>query len=140
MEDIEKLAKRYARLRASKQRSDSDRTELIEAAATIVDSISSPNFAFPIKKAALESSGTTTYTYENNSAYPALFDFLAELLHTRVPIEIESTKFGPGEILVARGKRNEADIELALSFKELQKLVHARRAEILTKYGTATPP
>jgi hypothetical protein len=46
---------------------------------------------------------------------------------------------GPGEILVNTNDRSEADIELELSIKELQKLVHARRAEIFTKYAGAAP-
>jgi hypothetical protein len=56
-----------------------------------------------------------------------------------VPIEVESAKFGPGEILVNKENKNEADIELVLGTKELQKLVHARRAEIFTKYAGAAP-
>jgi hypothetical protein len=48
-------------------------------------------------------------------------------------------KFGPGEILVTTQDRNEADIELELSIKEMQKLVYARRAEIFTKHAGAAP-
>jgi hypothetical protein len=48
-------------------------------------------------------------------------------------------KFGPGEILVATQDRSEADIELELSTKEVQKLVYARRAEIFTKHAGASP-
>jgi hypothetical protein len=56
-----------------------------------------------------------------------------------VPIEIGRVKFGPGEILVTTQDRSEADIELELSIKEMQKLVYARRAEIFTKHAGAAP-
>jgi hypothetical protein len=136
LDNLEQLAAAYAKLR---EQTHSDQVELARLAVRIVDIISSPSFAFPIKEEALASSGTTTYTYQNNATYPALFDFLAELLHTKVPIEVESAKFGPGEILVNKENKNEADIELGLGTKELQKLVHARRAEIFTKYAGAAP-
>src|SRR5829696_946716 len=76
---------------------------------------------------------------QNNATYPAIFDFLAEILHMTVPIEIGRVKFGPGEILVTTQDRSEADIELELSIKEMQKLVYARRAEIFTKHTGAAP-
>ncbi|MGI0026097.1 MAG: hypothetical protein ACREA4_13260, partial [Nitrososphaera sp.] len=69
--------------------------------------------------------------------YPALFDFLGELLHRKIPLEVEGAKFGPGEVLVSKEKKADADTELALSTKELQKLVHAKRAEIFAKYAGA---
>ena len=56
-----------------------------------------------------------------------------------VPIEIGRVKFGPGEILVSTHDRNEADIELELSIKEMQKLVYTRRAEIFTKHAGGAP-
>jgi hypothetical protein len=136
LDNLEQLAAAYAKLR---EQTHGDQVELARLAVRIVDIISSPSFAFPIKEEALASSGTTTYTYQNNATYPTLFDFLAELLHTKVPIEVESAKFGPGEILVNKENKNEADIELGLGTKELQKLVHARRAEIFTKYAGAAP-
>ena len=83
LDNLEQLAAAYAKLR---EQTHSDQVELARLAVRIVDIISSPSFAFPIKEEALASSGTTTYTYQNNATYPALFDFLAELLHTKVPI------------------------------------------------------
>jgi hypothetical protein len=56
-----------------------------------------------------------------------------------VPIEIGRVKFGPGEILVTSEDRSEADIELELSTKEVQKLVYTRRAEIFTKHAGTAP-
>jgi hypothetical protein len=102
LDNLEQLAAAYAKLR---EQTHGDQVELARLAVRIVDVISSPSFAFPIKEEALASSGTTTYTYQNNATYPALFDFLAELLHTKVPIVVESAKFGPGEILVNKEKR-----------------------------------
>jgi hypothetical protein len=48
-------------------------------------------------------------------------------------------KLGPGEILVSTEDRGGADIEIELATKELQKLVHAKRAEIFTRYDGAAP-
>jgi hypothetical protein len=113
--------------------------ELARLAIRIIDSISSASFFLPLEKDTLSSDGTTTYIYQNNATYPAIFDLLAEILHITVPIEIGRVKFGPGEILVAAQDKSEADIELELSIKEVQKLVHARRAEIFTKHAGASP-
>ena len=134
LENIERLAESYSKL---KDAGASSRIELARLAVSIVDSISSPSFSFPVTSESLSSSGTTSYAYKDSATYPALFDFLGELLHTSVPIEVEAAKFGPGEILVSKADKGEAEIELALCTKELQKLVHARRAEIFTKHAGA---
>ena len=137
LEKLERLAESYSKL---KDAGESSRVELARLAVSIVDSISSPSFAFPVSKESLSDGGTTSYTYEGNATYPTLFDFLGELLHSKVPLEIEGAKFGPGEILVSKANQADAEIELALSTKELQKLVHARRSEIFTKHAGAAPP
>lgn len=143
LDELEELAKKYAQLKQQQQQQDnaneSDRVELARLAIRIIDSISSDSFFLPLEKDTLSSDGTTTYIYQNNATYPALFDLLAEILHITVPIEIGRVKFGPGEILVAAQDKSEADIELELSIKEIQKLVHARRAEIFTKHAGAAP-
>lgn len=129
LNEVEQAAKRYAELRHGTN------AEISRLAAKIVDSISSPGFAFPLKEETQSSSGTTTYVYEDNATYPALFDFLAELLHVQVPIEIEGAKFGPGEIIVSKQDKGEADRELGRCVKELQELVHARKSEIMSKHA-----
>jgi hypothetical protein len=139
LNELEELAKKYAQLKQQDNANESDRVELARLAVRIVDSISSPSFFLPLEKDTQSSDGTTTYVYQNNATFPAVFDLLAELLHIKVPIEIGRVKLGPGEILVNTKDRSEADIELELSTKELQKLVHARRAEIFTKYAGASP-
>jgi hypothetical protein len=139
LDELEELAKKYAQLKQQDNANKSDRVELARLAVRIIDSISSPSFFLPLEKDTQSSDGTTTYVYQNNATYPAVFDLLAELLHITVPIEIGRAKLGPGEILVSTKDRSEADIELELSIKELQKLVHARRAEIFTKYAGAAP-
>jgi hypothetical protein len=142
LDELEELAKKYAQLKQQQQQdnaNESDRVELTRLAIRIIDSISSASFFIPLEKDALSSDGTTTYIYQNNATYPAIFDLLAEILHITVPIEIGRVKFGPGEILVAAQDKSEADIELELSTKEVQKLVHARRAEIFTKHAGASP-
>jgi hypothetical protein len=140
LDELEELAKKYAQLKQEQNNANEDnRIELARLAIKIVDSISSDSFFLPLEKDTLSSDGTTTYIYQNNATYPAIFDLLAEILHMTVPIEIGRVKFGPGEILVTVPDRSEANIELELSTKEVQKLVHARRAEIFTKYAGAAP-
>jgi hypothetical protein len=139
LDELEELAKKYAMLEQQENASESDRVELARLAIKIIDSISSVSFTLPLEKDALSSEGATTYLYQKNATYPAIFDLLAEVLHVTVPIEIGRVKFGPGEILVAAQDKSEADIELELSTKEMQKLVYARRAEIFTKHAGAAP-
>ena len=140
LDELEELAKKYAQLKQQNNANESNnQVELAQLAIRIIDSISSTSFFLPLEKDALSSDGTTTYIYQNNATYPAIFDFLAEILHMTVPIEIGRVKFGPGEILVTAQDRSEADIELELSTKEVQKLVYARRAEIFTKHAGAAP-
>ena len=139
LDELEELAKKYEILKQQENASESDRAELASLAIKIIDSISSASFFLPLEKDALSSDGATTYIYKNNATYPAIFDLLAEVLHITVPIEIGRVKFGPGEILVAAQDKREADIELELSIKEMQKLVYARRAEIYTKHAGAAP-
>ena len=139
LDELEELAKKYAMLKQQENASESDRVELARLAIKIIDSISSVSFTLPLEKDALSSEGATTYIYQKNATYPAIFDLLAEVLHVTVPIEIGRVKFGPGEILVAAQDKSEADIELELSTKEMQKLVYARRTEIFTKHAGAAP-
>ena len=139
LDELEELAKKYEILKQQENASESDRAELASLAIKIIDSISSASFFLPLEKDALSSDGATTYIYQNNATYPAIFDLLAEVLHITVPIEIGRVKFGPGEILVAAQDKREADVELELSIKEMQKLVYARRTEIFTKHAGAAP-
>ena len=101
LDELEELAKKYAMLKQQENTSESDRAELARLAIKIIDSISSVSFILPLEKDALSSEGATTYIYQKNATYPAIFDLLAEVLHITVPIEIDRVKFGPGEILVA---------------------------------------
>jgi hypothetical protein len=139
LDELEELAKKYEILKQQENASESDRAELASLAIKIIDSISSASFFLPLEKDALSSDGATTYIYKNSATYPAIFDLLAEVLHITVPIEIGRVKFGPGEILVAAQDKSEADVELELSIKEMQKLVYARRVEIFRKYAGAAP-
>ncbi len=139
LDELEELAKKYTQLKQQDTGNESDLVELARLAVTIVDSIASPTFFLPLEKTTQSSDGTTTYIYQNNATYPAVFDLLAELLHITVPIEIGRVKLGPGEILVSTKDRGDADSELEVSTRELQKLVHARRTEIFTRYAGASP-
>ena len=128
--ELERVAVKYGQLRKS-----GNNAELAQLAGTIVDSISLTSFSFPLNEETLSSNGTTTYVYQNNATFPALYDFLGELLHSKVPIELRDAKFGPGEIIVAKQNKEEAKVALGMCVKELQELVHARESEILSKYA-----
>lgn len=130
LNELERMATRYAQLKKS-----GNDAELSQLASGVVESISLPSFSFPLKEEALSSDGTTTYLYEDNAAFPALYDFLGELLHSKVPLEIRDAKFGPGEIIVSKQSKEEADAVLGMCVKELQELVHAKGSEIFSKYA-----
>lgn len=124
------MARKYSQMKKS-----GNDAELAQVAAGIIDSISLPTFSFPLREETLSSEGVTTYIYENNAAYPELFDFLGEILHSKIPIEVEDAKFGPGEIIVSEQDKQKADEELRRCVGELKELVHARKSEILSKYA-----
>jgi hypothetical protein len=132
LDELERMAERYTQLKKS-----GSNLELTQLAASIVDAISLPSFSFPLKKETLSSEGTTAYVYEDNATFPALFEFLGELLHSKVPLEVRDAKFGPREIIVSKQDRQEADIALGMCVRELQELVHAKESEILSKYTSA---
>jgi len=122
--ELEKKAETYAKAKESRS------AEAVSIASELADAISSQEFILPLKGDSLFSNGTTTFIYESNAAYPALFAFIAEVLHTRVPIEIRATKFGPGEIIVKSASKSEANAKLAESLQTLRELVHAKKSEI----------
>lgn len=119
-EELEYNAKRYLDSKQNKG------LESKEPALKIIDFISSQDFKFPIQKEGVFSNGTTSYVYKKDMTYPNLFEFIAEILHTKIPITINDTRFGPGEIIVNKGLE-EAEEELDSCLKELQKLIHAKK-------------
>ena len=131
LSEIEAQAEAYAKAKESKT------TDLASISGRLVDAISSQDFILPLKPETVFANGTTTFVYESNSSYPALFAFIAEVLHTKVPVEIGSSKFGPSEILVKSASKEEANLELAKSLKELRQLVRAKKTEIQAKYSQA---
>lgn len=119
-EELEYNAKRYLDSKQNKG------LESKEPALKIIDFISSQDFKFPIQKEGVFSNGTTSYVYTKDMTYPNLFEFIAEILNTKIPITINDTRFGPGEIIVNKGLE-EAEEELDSCLKELQKLIHAKK-------------
>jgi hypothetical protein len=122
---LEELAKEYAELKKGEQESKSK-----NAGINLMDFLSSPDFSFPLKKEVVESSGTTTYLYINNNTYPHLFEFIAEILHVKIPIIINNAKFGPGEIIVNNDNEKDAKQELDSCVKELQKLINGKKNKV----------
>ena len=126
--ELEQIAMKYTKLKETDRNAD-----LGELAIKIIDSLSSPDFNFKLRKEALVNEGTTTYIYENNATYPSLFSFLAEILHSKVPIAVNDARFGPGEIIVADGNKEAADIKLGSAFKELRNLIHSKKTEAFSR-------
>ena len=120
--ELENDAKRFSELKQNEKSG----SELRKIAIRIVDQISSPEFAFPIHHQSVVSSGVTTYIYKDNITYPNLLEFIAEVLHTKIPVIINTATFGPGEIMVNKEGKDEALQELNSCVKELQMLIHGR--------------
>ena len=120
---LEKLASEHSKLRESKRKADA-----ANCAITIIESISSPDFDFNLRKEALATNGNTTYVYQNGASYPSLFDFLGEILHSKIPILVGEARFGPAEIIITDENRPSSDLKLAKAIKELQSLVNGKKA------------
>ena len=123
--ELENDAKRFSELKKNEKKG----SELRKIAIRIVDQISSPEFAFPIHHQSVVSNGVTTYIYKDNITYPNLLEFIAEVLHTKIPVIINTATFGPGEIIVNKENEQEALIELNSCIKELQVLIHAKKVK-----------
>jgi len=124
--ELEDYAKRYSETRQRKELE----VEAKDAATKIIDSITSPDFSLPLQRQGLVSNGTMTYIYLNNLTYPYLFEFLAEILHTKIPIIVNDASFGPGEIIVNKVDQKEAKDDLNTSIGELQKLLYAKKNKL----------
>ena len=122
-DQLEDASKKYAE---SKQHTELI-SKSISIAVSIIDYVSSQNFSIPLQSKGVVSGGTTTYLYINNLTYPNFFEFIAEILHMKIPIIINGTKFGPGEIIVNRDNEQDAQYELGLCIRELQKLIFAKK-------------
>lgn len=107
------------------------KSELKDIAIRIIDQISSPEFAFPIQDQSVVSNGVTTYVYTDNLTYPNLLEFIAEVLHTKIPVIINTATFGPGEIIINKDEEQEALDELNSCANELQMLIHGKKAKYL---------
>jgi hypothetical protein len=121
--ELESISKRYSDLKHNATM----KSELEKMSTSIVETICSPSFTFPLEREGIVSKGTTSFFYTNNIAFPNLFEFLSGLLHVEIPININKTKFGPGEILIDIGNENDARQEMISSTEELKKLVHAKK-------------
>jgi hypothetical protein len=121
--ELEDIAKRYWDLKHH----DRVNSDLVKMFNSLVEALISPSFTFPVEKEGIVSEGTTSYFYINNIACPNLFEFLSELLHLEIPININKTKFGPGEILISTGNEKDAHQEMTSSVEELKKLIHAKK-------------
>ena len=125
LDKLEKLAKEYTKLKKDKKESN-----LKNTAISLIDSIVSEDFSFPVNKEAMESNGTITFIYINNNTYPFLIEFIAEILHVKIPIIINQAKFGPGEIIITKENEKDAEQELDSCVKELQKLINGKKNKV----------
>jgi hypothetical protein len=123
--ELENDAKRFFELKHSEKTA----SELNNIAIKIIDEISLPEFSFPIHSQSVVSNRVTTFVYRDNLTYPNLLEFIAEVLHTKIPVIINTARFGPGEIIVNKENEQEALDELKSCIKELQVLIHAKKVK-----------
>jgi hypothetical protein len=123
--ELENDAKRFFELKHSEKTV----SELNNIAIKIIDEISLPEFSFPIHNQSVVSNRVTTFVYRDNLTYPNLLEFIAEVLHTKIPVIINTARFGPGEIIVNKENEQEALDELNSCIKELQVLIHAKKVK-----------
>jgi hypothetical protein len=123
--ELENDAKRFFELKHSEKTA----SELNNIAIKIIDEISLPEFSFPIHNQSVASNRVTTFVYRDNLTYPNLLEFIAEVLHTKIPVIINTARFGPGEIIVNKENEQEALDELNSCIKELQVLIHAKKVK-----------
>jgi hypothetical protein len=123
--ELENDAKRFFELKHSERTA----SELNNIAIKIIDEISLPEFSFPIHNQSVVSNRVTTFVYRDNLTYPNLLEFISEVLHTKIPVIINTARFGPGEIIVNKENEQEALDELNSCIKELQVLIHAKKVK-----------
>ena len=107
---------------------DAKKSKLTEK---IILLMSAEALMFPIQNDVLISNNTASYIYKDNKTYPNLFEFIAGMLHTQIPIVINDCKFGPGEIIVKAITADEALEKLSASSNELQKLINSKKGRSL---------
>lgn len=123
--ELENDAKRFFELKHSEKTA----SESNNIAVKIIDKISLPEFNFPIHNQSVVSNRVTTFVYKDNLTYPNLLEFIAEVIHTKIPVIINAARFGPGEIIVNKENEQEALVELNSCVKELQVLIHAKKVK-----------
>lgn len=123
--ELENDAKRFFELKYSEKTT----SESNNIAIKIIDKISLLEFNFPIHNQSVVSNRVTTFVYRDNLTYPNLLEFIAEVLHTKIPVIINTARFGPGEIIVNKENEQEALVELNSCIKELQVLIHAKKVK-----------
>jgi hypothetical protein len=124
------MAKQYRGLRLARS------STVVHVANQIIDKIAKEGLPFSAERESVEAitaSQTTTFLYANGASFPALFEFLAEALHSAIPIQIGSCKFGPNEVLVHATSKRKAIGELDKSIDDLRRLLTAKRSEILAR-------
>ena len=89
--------------------------------------IAEEELVFPVEKDVLINGDSASFLYKNNKTYPKLFELIARTLHLEIPIEINSCKFGPGEIIVVASNADKARQALLECSHELQNLLKAKR-------------
>jgi hypothetical protein len=123
--ELENSAKRFFELKHSEKA----KSELNNIAIEIIDQISLPDFNFPIHNQSVISNRVTTFVYKDNLTFPNLLEFISEVLHTKIPVIINTARLGPGEIIINKENEQEALEELNSCIKELQVLVHAKKVK-----------
>jgi hypothetical protein len=84
------------------------------------------DFLFPVIEESLINQNNASFIYKNNKTYPNLLEFIAKILHSDIPIVVDSCKFGPGGINLVAENADQAHNTLIDCTRELQRLIQAK--------------
>ena len=96
----------------------------------IIKWIAEEELVFPVEKDVLINGDSASFLYKNNRTYPKLFELISRTLQLEIPIEINSCKFGPGEIIVVASNTDQARQTLLECSRGLQNLLKDKKGRI----------
>jgi hypothetical protein len=84
------------------------------------------DFLFPVIEESLINQNNASFLYKNNKTYPNLLEFIAKILHSDIPVVVDTCKFGPGGINLVAENAEQAHHTLIDCTRELQRLIQAK--------------
>jgi len=103
--------------------SKEDPKKAFEIENTIIHTLKTEKFEFPVEDEVLLNNGNASFIYKNNKTYPNLLTFFGKIFNMDIPITIGICKFGPGEILLKADNRTQALENLSNGTHEFHRLI-----------------